>query len=237
MDAFPTSTKFALSSGDYRLATRVKLGCSMPLSSHLKQCECGRRLFHLLTCKTGGGPVWSHNAITGVWADCLRTLSIPHHVELRDRYANSNDRPDISVFDACIETSYDLDISLAHPWNQDIIERAAEQDGFAAQAREELKEKKYKDNILVEGGHAKVIPLVLEHFGCLGWEAHKYLHQLSKKSVDEFGKKNGGQFKKCWRRCLSVALQSCNAKVLSKKISRQVKNIDRQSDTSCSLII
>ena len=91
-------------------------------------------------------------------------LSIPHHVELRDCYANSNNRPDISVFDACIGTSYDLDISLDHPWNQDIIERAAEQDGFAAQAREELKEKKYKDKILVEGGHAKVTPLALEQW-------------------------------------------------------------------------
>ena len=78
--------------------------------------------FHLLTYKTWGGPVWSHNATTGAWADCLKTLSIPHHVELRDHYANSNDQPDISVFDACIGTSYDLDISLVHPWNQDIIE-------------------------------------------------------------------------------------------------------------------
>ena len=82
-----------------------------------------------------------------------------------------------------------------------------------------------------------MIPLVLEHFGCWGWEVHKYLHQLPEKSVDEFGKKNRGQFKNYWRRCLSVALQSCNAKVLSKKISHQVKNVDRQSDTSCSLII
>ena len=82
-----------------------------------------------------------------------------------------------------------------------------------------------------------MIPLVLEHFGCWGWEAHKYLHQLSEKLVDEFGKKNEGQFKNYWRRCLSVALQSCNAKVLSKKISCQVKNVDRQSDKSCSLII
>ena len=161
----------------------------------------------------------------------------PSSCQVKDRYANSNDRPDISVFDACIGTSYDLDISLAHPWNQNIIERATEQDGFAAQAREELKEKKYKDKILVAGGHAKVIPLVLEPFGCWGWEAHKYLHQLSKKSVDEFGRKNRGQFKNYRRRCLSVALQSGNAKVLSKKISCQVKNVNRQSDTSCSLII
>ena len=40
---------------------------------------------------------------------------------------------------------YDLDISLAYPWNQDVIERAAEQDGLAAQAREELKEQKSND--------------------------------------------------------------------------------------------
>ena len=112
-----------------------------------------------------GGPVWSHNHITRVCADCLKTLSIPHHIELRDRYANNNNRPDISVFDACIGTSYDLNISLAEPWNQGIIEKAAEQDRFAGQAREELKEKKYKDKILAAGGQAKTIPLVLEHFG------------------------------------------------------------------------
>ena len=46
------------------------------------------------------------------------------------------------------------------------------------------------------------------------------------KSVEEFGKKSEGQFKNYRRWCLSIALQSCNAKVLSKKISRQVKNID-----------
>ena len=59
-----------------------------------------------------------------------------------------------------------------------------------------------------------------------GWEAHKYLYQLSERAVDESDKKNGGKFKSCWRRCFSVALQSCNAKVLSKKISRRMKNID-----------
>ena len=34
---------------------------------------------------------------------------------------------------------------------------------FAAQAREELKKKTYKDKILAAEGHAKTIPLVLEH--------------------------------------------------------------------------
>ena len=71
----------------------------------------------------------------------------------------------------------------------------------------------------------------------LGLGGSQVPRQPSEKSVDEFGKKNGGQFKNYWRRCLSVALQSCNARVLLKKISRQVKNVDRQSDTSCSLII
>ena len=105
--------------------------------------------FHLHSCKTWVGTVWSHNAITGVWADCLESLSIPHHV-------NSNDQPD--TFSLIWNKLYALDTSLAHPWNQDIIERAAEQDGIAAQAREELKEKKYKDKILATGGHAKPFP-------------------------------------------------------------------------------
>ena len=39
-------------------------------------------------------------------------------------------------------------------------------------------------------------------------------------SIDEEGTKNSRDFKTFWRRCLSVALQGCNASVISRKLAR-----------------
>ena len=36
------STKFALKPGECRLATRLRLGCEMPLGSVISTCDCGK---------------------------------------------------------------------------------------------------------------------------------------------------------------------------------------------------
>ena len=45
--------------GNFCLATRMRLGCAMPLHSVTKSCECDKDIdghgYHLITCKTGGG--------------------------------------------------------------------------------------------------------------------------------------------------------------------------------------
>ena len=64
------------------------------------------------------------------------------------------------------------------------------------------------------------VPLVFEHFGRWGEQAHQFLDQLSLQSVDEDGRENSKEFKTFWRRCFSVALQRCNASVLRRKLSR-----------------
>ena len=64
------------------------------------------------------------------------------------------------------------------------------------------------------GSESKCVPLVLEHFGCWGEEALRFLDQLSRKN------QNVVQFKSHWRKRLSVILQKCNARVLLKKLSR-----------------
>ena len=64
------STKFALKPGEFRLATRLRLGCEMPLGSVISTCECGKDVdgdgYHFLTCKTGGGPIWTHETLSSV---------------------------------------------------------------------------------------------------------------------------------------------------------------------------
>ena len=67
LDSIPSSEKFALSSGNFVLAASLRLGLLLSLPPWATKCECGKSLdvegYHLLTCKMGGGPVWSHNSV------------------------------------------------------------------------------------------------------------------------------------------------------------------------------
>lgn len=160
----------------------MRLGTEIP-ASFVKSCECGKEIdsdgFHMITCKTGGGPVSTHESVANVWSECLRTLNITHHREPGDRYCNSNDRPDILAFDSDYSHEVELDISLAHPWNKDIINQSAREDGIAADKREDSKMRKYSAELDVWGNSSNCIPLVMEHFSHWGQQAAQYLHRLS----------------------------------------------------------
>ena len=82
LDAIPTSEVFSLDTHEFRLVTFLRLGLSIHLSNWMTTCNCGATLdgsgHHLLTCKSGGGPVWSHEAIASTWSDCLRELNVHH---------------------------------------------------------------------------------------------------------------------------------------------------------------
>ena len=55
--------------------------------------DCGKRLddkgFHFITCKFGGGPVWSHDRIVDGWRELFRELGLHYKREERDRYVNN----------------------------------------------------------------------------------------------------------------------------------------------------
>ena len=80
-------------------------------------------------------------------------------------------------------------------------------DGFAAKKREEEKCDKYAQVQLPSGNSPHIVPLVFEHFGTWGGQAHDYLNDLSRRSVDEVGRSNAEEFKSYYRRCFSVLLQ------------------------------
>ena len=65
-------------------------------------------------------------------------------IEPRHRYAENENRPDIAVYDSTRGTSYDLDVSMAHPWSQDAICKAAIKQGWAAELRQMRKRTKYE---------------------------------------------------------------------------------------------
>ena len=102
LDSIPSSEKFALSSGNLVLAASLRLGLPLSLPPWVTKCECGKSLdvegYHLLTCKMGGGPVWSHNSAVSCWSECLSSLQCQHQIKPKDRYTTSNNRADIVVF-------------------------------------------------------------------------------------------------------------------------------------------
>ncbi|XP_062504332.1 uncharacterized protein LOC134181136 [Corticium candelabrum] len=223
LNTIPESAKFALSPYEFRLACLLRLGLSLPAVRWIEQCDCGTALdemgYHLLTCKKGGGPVWSHDSIVSEWDDCLRQLQIHHKKEPRDRYNDSNNRPDIAVFDVGSGANVELDVALSHPWASDIVSQAAEKDGAAAARREDRKTKKYSELKLAGMSSMRFVPLVMEHFGRWGEEATKYLQELSRRSCDDAGNNNCNEFMCFWRKRFSITLQRCNAKTIAKKIS------------------
>ena len=224
LDLVPSSQKFALSPGYFCLAAFVRLGLSMPLPPSATTCECGKPLdatgYHLLTCKTGGVPVRSHDKIVSTWSDCLNHIRLPHKVEPRQQYCSSEARPDIAISSYEEDFDFDLDISLAHPWRADILSYASWEDGVAALKREEKKIEKYQQEARPGGSAPNLIPLVFEHFGRWGSEAEKFLNKLSKRSRNEEGKLNASEFKTYWRRLFSITLQRCNSNVLQEKLNR-----------------
>ena len=101
-----------------------------------------------------------------------------------------------------------------------MISRAAQEDGAAAATREIKKSEKYARDRDVWDLPSNCIPLVFKHFGRWGSEAAQFLHHLSLQSIDEDGRKNSRDFKTFWCSCMSVALQRCNASVISRKLAR-----------------
>ena len=156
--------------------------------------------YHQITCKTGGGPVWTHNSIMSVWSECLVSLQIHHRKEPTGRYSTSESRPDISVLD-----------TLAHPWSSDIFPLSATIDGAAASRREDRKKARYRKETYPGGMSEQTIPLVLEHYGRWGGggggNAENYLNTLSKRSRGDKGRQNASKFKDYWRKRIAIKLQ------------------------------
>ena len=224
LEAAPSSDRLAFKPSEFRLAALLRLGCPMPFKSLAPICECGKEAddygYHFLTCKHGGGPVWQHDSVVAGWCECLKEVGLHHRKEVRDRYTNNSNRPDIVVFDAGDGSNIDLDISLSHPWSCEAFPRSSSESGCAASRREEKKKVKYLKDLLPGGSTPNFAPLVFEHFGHWGNTATDYLNTLSLRSRDSDGKCNKAEFRSYWRKKLSVILQRCNAKVLLKKIDR-----------------
>ena len=140
LEAVLFSARYALSLNEFCLASYLGLGQPLPFNGCITKCDCGSDLcffgYHLLTCKLGGGLVWQHNSIVSAWSNCLNELQLHHCKEPRNLYIESDDHPDIVVFDPTNGTDTELDISMAHPWSKNTLKRLAEEAGYVAELQE-----------------------------------------------------------------------------------------------------
>lgn len=101
-----------------------------------------------------------------------------------------DDWPDISVSHRGSHSNVELDISLIHPWNSEIIDNAAYTDG--AQTQEGSKEEHLK------GEESSKLCLLfwalLINYKRRGDHTESHLHQLSARYTDESGKSNPEDF-------------------------------------------
>ena len=63
------------------------------------------------------------NSISNGWSECLSDLYLPYQKPNQNimQYINTEDRPDMTMFDPKTGQNLDADISLAHPLCQDVI--------------------------------------------------------------------------------------------------------------------
>ncbi|XP_062519921.1 uncharacterized protein LOC134194947 [Corticium candelabrum] len=171
--------------------------------------------------------------MVSAWSDCLSQLQLHHVKEPKGRYVNSEDRSDIVVFDSALGVDLELDIAIAHPWSNEIEGLSATIQRAVATRRENLKIKKYDQELLPGGFRPTFVPIVLEHFGCWGEKAEDYLKKLSQLSRDEDGKPFASTFKTYWRSVFSVCLQRSNARVIDRKIKKIVSRDSHININSC----
>ena len=136
-----------------------------------------------MSCKYGGGWGWEHNSILNVWSECLTNLHLHQQMEPRHRYVNSDDCPDILIYDSETEQNIEVDISLAHPWSQDVIKGASKENGYAAAKREKRKRAKYAGEQVPGGSRPASLTVSLLFLNNLVHGVQPKLFLLSLKTV------------------------------------------------------
>ena len=123
---------------------------------------------------------------------------------------------------------------MAHPLSGDSMKGAAAESGYAAKKREVKKEQKYNQEVSQSGSRLSFVPLVFEHYGYWGPSAEDYLDRISKKAKDINGHNSETDFRDRWLKQISVNVQKCNARVISKKVSKL--SLRYRHTASCTLI-
>ena len=110
LDVVPFSHEFTSECNNSCLACHTSLTLPVPVPHWIRSCNCAHSLddngYHLVTYKTDGGPVRTHDSVVSTWADCQRSLEVRYKKEPLQWYKDSDEQHDIAVFDSvCCTTT------------------------------------------------------------------------------------------------------------------------------------
>ena len=160
-------------------ALRLRLGLPHPCLATYAACSCGHPLdplgTHLLRCARGGERTSSHDSVRDAVYHIIRE-SRQHAQRERTGFLPSSapggrgGRVDIVISDAAVGHTL-VDIVVADPTRQDLVERAARHDLVAATDAERRKETHYRDR----AAGTKFVPFALETYGALSDRSDRFL--------------------------------------------------------------
>jgi hypothetical protein len=217
IEALPTSAALKLTDLEFTTAMRHRLGLShMPANAPGVQCFCGRHMGqgntdHAMTCKSlSGAMTLRHDILKNIWRRIANRAGVATSAEpvlrpLRGVQAAAiANRPE-SRGDILLVLADGItvaDVSVVHPAAPTYVAAAAQTDGSAAAARDQLKRARYQSD---DPAAYSFQPLSVETYGRLGKPAMQMLSTLASAATNA-GVRLRGDFTANALRELSVGL-------------------------------
>jgi hypothetical protein len=217
IEALPTSAALRLTDLEFASSMRHRLGLShMPANAPGVQCFCGRHMGqgntdHAMTCKSlSGAMTLRHDNLKHIWRRIANRAGVATSAEpvlrpLRGVQAAAiANRPE-SRGDILLVLPDGLtvaDVSVVHPAAPTYVAAAAQTDGSAAAARDQLKRARYQSD---DPAAYAFQPLSVETYGRMGKPAMQMLNTLASAAVNA-GVQLKGDFVTNALRELSVGL-------------------------------
>ena len=238
LDAFPAKP-LLLSDAELRTGLRLHLGVlQLPVAAIGTRCSCGQRLTeldgaHAMACsKTSGSLESRHHHVVDVWCQAGRRAALdtcrePRLRMLRARvHAQALQLPESakSSGNNLIPHQAGLEI-ITDATAQSYVDAAAAENGAAAAARDEVKNKEYKTDVDV--GVYGFTAATQEVFGRFGTGAWNLLKSMAERAEQE-GRVCKETFVHNTLLHLSVALCRGNCWVLRKGLHELTKATGRQ---------
>jgi hypothetical protein len=229
IETLPTTAALQLTDWDFACSMRHRLGLSlMPANAPGVQCFCGRHLAqgntdHAMTCQTlSGGMTTRHDIIKNIWRRIANRAGIATSAEpvlrpLRGVQAAAlANRPESrgDILLVLPDALTIADISVVHPAASTYVAGAAQTDGSAAAARDQLKRARYQTD---DPAAYAFTPLSVETYGRLGKPAMQFLNTLAH-SATNAGVRTKGDFVTNALRELSIGLCRGNAILYSRSL-------------------
>lgn len=229
LTVLPTDIRFSLSTLDYCLAVRIRLG--LPISDSLVpglRCVCGTQMQlddHWLCCKllTKTAINARHECIKRI----VRSFAVGAGCHQEDEpHVSATDSRRGDVLITVAPKPIAVDVSVAHPAAATFESAACKQQYKTAIDRENEKLKEYGD--LKEYDWR---PFVCESFGAIGPTADSLMKMLAQRAVSFFSKFSPGlspnavndKILRDWRSALSFAIQHGNTNIV-KEGARKCKH-------------